>query len=440
MLQLSITQGSALARVLQLINLGGSRPTGYLVSDTLTASCWVGQSQSPIFAPSVSWFMGLNQPTLISGGNAYSSSPMVMISGGGATTNATAIASVSGGVIQGITLTSWGDGYLSSPTITITDSTGTGAQAVATPALGWQYGLVLFQVSNTQSALLTDIGGTYHANISLMRGATTWVVGNCLLQVVAAPGTATNTVTPYCTFTDLMRYAPWLKMLVDVETSQEGFYNERLEAKQWMDNAIVKAYRGTAATWFGDPGRSAHYWSGIGGPRRTVLPSYWIINMLSAGIVNTVTITAPGSGYTYANMTFSGGGAPAAGTAQATAVTSGGAVISASLTNRGYGYTSVPTIAITGPPGSTGATATCTIVPTVLMLRPHIIRVCSLKAAGLVGFPGQVGRNNTFANYGAMCRDMASAELTSITAELDLNADGYADLGIPLGATNTIFT
>ena len=70
--------------------------------------------------------------TLVSGGNGYTSAPQVLFSGGGATTQATATATVVDGSIT-IALDTGGAGYTSTPTINITG--GGGANALATANL-----------------------------------------------------------------------------------------------------------------------------------------------------------------------------------------------------------------------------------------------------------------------------------------------------------------
>lgn len=70
--------------------------------------------------------------------------------------------------------------------------------------------------------------------------------------------------------------------------------------------------------------------------------------------IRTITVMAGGSGYASApTVVFTGGGGTGA---TATAVVSGGAVVSITITNIGSGYTSAPTISFTGG-GGTGATA-----------------------------------------------------------------------------------
>lgn len=82
------------------------------------------------------WIMGIwpkiASITVTNGGGGYSSSPTVtMTDSSGMGSEATAKATVSNGVITGITVTNGGYDYLS-PVVTISDSTGSGASAVAT--------------------------------------------------------------------------------------------------------------------------------------------------------------------------------------------------------------------------------------------------------------------------------------------------------------------
>lgn len=89
--------------------------------------------------------------------------------------------------------------------------------------------------------------------------------------------------------------------------------------------------------------------SGLRGPSQLVVAS-------SSDAVNATTITAPGTGYTSATISATGGG----GTGFAATVTiSSGSVSAIVITNRGSGYTSAPTLTISGD--GTGATATASL-------------------------------------------------------------------------------
>ena len=65
------------------------------------------------------------------GGTGYTTQPIVSITGGGATTQASASAQITSGKVTGITVVGGGTGYTSVPTITITGGGGSGATATA---------------------------------------------------------------------------------------------------------------------------------------------------------------------------------------------------------------------------------------------------------------------------------------------------------------------
>jgi hypothetical protein len=116
--------------------------------------------------------------------------------------------------------------------------------------------------------------------------------------------------------------------------------------------------------------------SGIRGPSQLVVAS-------AADVVNAVTITAGGSGYTSATVSASGGG----GTGfAATATVASGSVTAITITNRGTGYTSAPTLTINGD--GTGATATASLVSTSAPATPTN---ANTFAGGTDGYSGITG-------------------------------------------------
>jgi hypothetical protein len=89
---------------------------------------------------------------LVSGGFGYSDPPTITISGGGGT-GAAAAPILLDGVVVGITLSSKGSGYTSVPTVTISGGGGEGATATAVIKKGF-YGAT--SVEDSQSYVLTD--------------------------------------------------------------------------------------------------------------------------------------------------------------------------------------------------------------------------------------------------------------------------------------------
>ncbi|RZK43419.1 MAG: RagB/SusD family nutrient uptake outer membrane protein [Pedobacter sp.] len=91
------------------------------------------------------------------GGSGYTTVPLVTVSGGGATTDATATASILNGRVNAITVITPGSFYTSEPTITIAGTTGTGAAANVTLSTPNDADLITAQVSSKEAFRLTII-------------------------------------------------------------------------------------------------------------------------------------------------------------------------------------------------------------------------------------------------------------------------------------------
>ena len=109
---------------------------GGFIGDPTTGTVWkstnAGQSWTQI-SEGLPSSLGLTSMNIDDGGSLYTSVPTVTIAGGGGT-GATAVASISKGVVTGITITNPGSGYTSTPNIFITGGGGSGA--AATPTFG----------------------------------------------------------------------------------------------------------------------------------------------------------------------------------------------------------------------------------------------------------------------------------------------------------------
>lgn len=132
------SEGSGVAAV----NLGvGTDGIGYTVPPLVTLTPAAGDGGSGAQASAV---MGVARIDVLAGGSGYVA-PVVTLSGGlapnGAPVAATASATVVGGAITAITVITNGAGYTTLPEITITDSAGSGATALA------QLGLVSITVT-----------------------------------------------------------------------------------------------------------------------------------------------------------------------------------------------------------------------------------------------------------------------------------------------------
>lgn len=146
---------------------------------------------------------------------------------------------------------------------------------------GYDQGQIVVTIASSQSATL-EPNGTY--SLLVWRTPAGATDSDCIwegsLLALPAAGSATRTVVTYCTYADMLFVAPWLRNLQSEDTDQEGYYSERLQAREWLDNIIIRSYRGNWAV-FGDATQPAANWSGWGS-WRTPMMSPWIKQQLDA--------------------------------------------------------------------------------------------------------------------------------------------------------------
>jgi hypothetical protein len=172
-------------------------------------------------------------------------------------------------------LQTWNRGSMSAPAYASSDtfvgkiSRGQDQASLFSPTIAWytaegtqtgyEQGDVLMYISPAQSATL-EAGGTYSGEVWHTQAGK--CVGRFTLTVQPSAGLATQAIATYCTYQDMLLHAAWVKMCQRPDTDQEGFYSQRLEARNWMDGLILASYRGGGVIPFGDPGFSADQWSG----------------------------------------------------------------------------------------------------------------------------------------------------------------------------------
>ncbi|WP_146182807.1 choice-of-anchor D domain-containing protein [Limnohabitans sp. Jir72] len=104
----------------------------------LSGGACVDTLNKPAFPTATASLDGLTGVNLVTGGTGYTTIPTVTITpavgGGGA--GATAVATVTGGIVTGVYVTNPGSGYLLAPTVTITGGGGTGATATSNVITG----------------------------------------------------------------------------------------------------------------------------------------------------------------------------------------------------------------------------------------------------------------------------------------------------------------
>lgn len=400
---------------------------------------------------------------LKSGGSGYTSTPTVSFTGGGATTPASAVAVVSGGV-SSIDLSSGGVGYTSIPLVSITGGGGSGATASAAVQAGIVTGVTITSggAGYTSVPTITFTGG----NPTTPATATATVDG-LVSGLTLADGGAGYTSTPTVTLTggggtgatataDISSSVSG----VSVSSGGEGYayapaviFSGGNPTRSAVAVATVSGgVNAVALTSSGDGYTSAPDISFVGG--NPVTPATAVATM--SGGVTAVNLTSGGAGYTSApTVSFVGGGAAVSATGVATVqsavsaitVTSGGSGYSVSptvtltgggatmpatavavvdrgvrritVTSRGRNYTSVPTVAITGG-GGTGATAVAAIangrVTGITVTNPG----SGYTSAPRVTISGGGGRNAT-----------ATANITRYISAINLTSSGTGYTSAP---------
>ena len=115
---------------------------------------------------------GVQSISVTDGGSGYSTTPIVKITGGGGV-GATAVATMSGGLITGIVVTNPGIGYTSPPSVTLVNGLTGGTGAAFSPALAVNTSGALSVSSTTAGGVVTLTGvSTFTGNTTINTGAT----------------------------------------------------------------------------------------------------------------------------------------------------------------------------------------------------------------------------------------------------------------------------
>lgn len=111
------------------------------------------------------------------------------------------------------------------------------------------------------------------------------------IRVLDSPGAGTTTTLVYCTYADMLALGEWAEGVQDLNADQEGFYSQRLIARNWMDGVVSANFRGSFIGNFGAHSTAA-FGFGYVGYSRTIGPSPTILGYLAS---NFLLVTPPGT-------------------------------------------------------------------------------------------------------------------------------------------------
>ncbi|MXW02517.1 MAG: S8 family serine peptidase [Holophagales bacterium] len=332
--------------------------SGYTETPTVTISS-PGDSGTTATAEAV-LDGGVDGIAVTAGGTGYTSAPTVEITGGGGS-GATAEATV-GGSVAAVNVTSQGSGYTSAPTVSFSGGGGSGAEATASVG-GVVTGLTLTQTGAYPSGQTPAITLVSHGNGS---GATAEVtalepVTDSVLSVASI--TVTNGGSGY-TSEPTVTISAW-SGFVSTGGGTEAVLTATVSNGEVTGVTVTDGGFGYTPTYYdSDRGgfhpRTVVFSGGDGSGAEATIE--WSTNAFG---VAAVALTNPGSGYdsnSYVHATFddpssfgnrSGSMVRGATAAADVAISSGG--LSVTVTNGGTGYTSAPTVTISGGGGSGAA-------------------------------------------------------------------------------------
>jgi len=383
---------------------GGS---GYASAPTVFLSSQDGNGQSATAIAALAYTVAAL--AVLNGGFGYTSAPTVALTGGGGT-GATATAQL-GFAIASIAVTNQGSNYTAIPSVLLTG--GGGAGAIAQAILGYPLSKIRVSTGGTNYTSAPTVIITPAAGDGGSGAAATAVVSTGVVSVLITNGGTTYASPPTVAFsgglgaggiaatgTSVLGFpiasanvtangsgytsAPSLTVIGDgtgaTATAQLGITQASAIANLgsgYSVNDILTLVGGASTTAAQIEVSSVNGGGGITGfTIHTVgvystLPSNNVAlsggtgtsaTLTAAWYVSAATVTAGGNGYTFANISVSGGGG--SGAAIHPVLAANGTVKSVTITSPGSGYTSAPTVVFSGG-GGTGAAATATISGTV---------------------------------------------------------------------------
>jgi hypothetical protein len=278
------------------------------------------------------------------------------------------------GKVTAINVTFEGNSYTSAPTVTLSAPPAGGTQATATATLGTGV-----QANIVVAVTVTNAGAGYTSPPTVTFSGGGGAEAAAVAVIDGAPSAALTYTTKHAfTYPGRAKVFTRGQLVYDGSTYLASFTHDvyRSPPVQTLIEATVSiSYQKTAAIggigallWNPDSWAAIQAnWTGTNYTPRNIteaLPGYRAVT----DEVHTILVTNGGTGYTsLPTVTLSGGGG--SGATAVVAVTIGNVVKAINITNPGKGYTSAPTVSFSGGGGS-GAAATAYIGSSLAVTTP----------------------------------------------------------------------
>ncbi len=345
---------------------GGS---GYATPPTVTFDSGAATATAVLSASGTSVMTGtVTSASITAGGSGYTSPPAVtFIGGGGSGAAGTAVLSAVGtttltGTVNNVNVTAGGSDYTSAPTVSLIGGGGSGATATATLGTAGSVKTLALGSAGTQcysaasDAVVTFSGGggsgaaataVLEANRSCVYAVAVTSSPQCSTKLTAANGYNPADMEAGVTFSAAGQNQSFSGTLY-VSTA-----NDKTPVSLSIQNPGYDSSGYSAPTFASQLKLAGGAWADCGNITVTATTGYRIASF---------NVTSGGSGYTTTPTVAITGGVGTTSSPTAT-VTRGFPVTGYTVATGGSGYTSAPAVSLSGG-GGTGAAATSTILTT----------------------------------------------------------------------------
>jgi len=176
--------------------------------------------------------------------------------------------------------------FLDTDTLTAVLWQGQNETPVLTPAASWIDSTnAQYQISFQDADSAGLAYGVYYIQASAMRAGTpnrttALMPRGSFIEILAAPGTTFTPRPTYIAVGDIRKIAPWIDDLTTPD-NDSGFDNQLADARDWLDELVLRNYRGGNVSLLGYHGFALDAWY-TGGGRRTSLTNRWLFAALAA--------------------------------------------------------------------------------------------------------------------------------------------------------------